>query len=88
MKFPYHFDNTVIAGTEMNARMDNCHETTNMKISTPIAWTRDRRNMLTFRVTWSPTRVVSLLRRDVISPILVVSKKPTSFEAQWGSKVF
>jgi len=77
-KFPYHLDNAVTTGTEIKAIIDSCHDMTNIKMRTPIAWTTDLKKTLTFRVTWSPTSVVSLLRRLVISPVFVVSKKPTS----------
>ena len=59
-KLPYHFDKIVIAGTEINAKIESCQDKTNMKIKTPIAWTSERRKTFTFNVTWSPTRVVSL----------------------------
>lgn len=48
---PYHLDKTVMAGTEMKARMDNCHDTMNIKIKTPMACTNERKNTLTLRVT-------------------------------------
>lgn len=37
MNIPYHFDKIVIAGTEIKAKMESCHDNLNMKISTPIA---------------------------------------------------
>jgi hypothetical protein len=36
----------------------------------------DLRKKLTLRLTWSPTLVVSADRREVRSPVLVVSKNP------------
>jgi hypothetical protein len=50
-KFPYHFDSTVMAGTEMKARIVSCQEMKNMNINTPMAWTNDRRKTFTLSVT-------------------------------------
>jgi hypothetical protein len=48
---PYHFDKRVMAGTEIKARIESCHDTMNIKIKTPTACTNDLRKTLTLRVT-------------------------------------
>ena len=66
----------------MKASKDSCQLRTNMKMSVPAARTVERRNTLTLEVMDDPTSVVSLPKRLVISPVLVVSKNPIS----WSNK--
>lgn len=53
-------------------------EAVNMKASTMAAWVAERSMTLRLRQIWSDTVVVSADSRLVISPVLVVSKKPAS----------
>jgi hypothetical protein len=64
--------------TTVGPRAEVTHLSQHMKTSTPTAWTTDRRKMLKFRPIWSATLVVSVLSRDVISPLFEMSKNAIS----------
>ena len=65
-------------GIETNVTSESLYERWNINPSTPNAEITERRNTLTLRPIWSASFVVSADRREVMSPVFVRSKKPTS----------
>mmetsp|Transcript_41791 Transcript_41791/g.105057 ORF Transcript_41791/g.105057 Transcript_41791/m.105057 type:complete len:330 (+) Transcript_41791:1202-2191(+) len=84
---PYCLEMTTITGTETKATNVNDCERESMKASVVKVWTKVLRNTFTFNVTWSDTFWQSCVRRDVNSPVFVVSKKPISWLVNESNKV-
>jgi hypothetical protein len=72
-------------GIITNVTMVRRQEAENMNTSTMAAWVEERSMTFRLRQIWSLTVVVSADRRLVISPVLVVSKKPASCRARQAS---
>ena len=68
-------------GIITNVTMVRRQEAENINTSTMAAWVEERSMTFRLRQIWSLTVVVSADRRLVMSPVLVVSKKPASCRA-------